>query len=240
KEPTHDDEEANLQRALELSLKKQGERTQGSARPVVIREPDSGRIKPLPEVQGKGKEKRRTPMPTEPSEHPDSPYLDAELDLTDNETESEEEVPVILKEPASSIGTLSSLQNLDKDISFTDQFFMEKPQEEEPWKTNVEAESQSDSPFPTSTATTSTITTRTTLLPPPPQSTTDLILVRRIGELEQHILDLIQNNLALEERLDKHGSRLYKLENLNIPHQVSKVVDEIVNDTVDWAMQALL
>ncbi|GJT63140.1 retrovirus-related pol polyprotein from transposon TNT 1-94 [Tanacetum coccineum] len=37
KEPTHDDEEANLQRALELSLKKQGERTQGSARPVVIR-----------------------------------------------------------------------------------------------------------------------------------------------------------------------------------------------------------
>ncbi|GKF86859.1 hypothetical protein Tco_0254686 [Tanacetum coccineum] len=31
--------------------------------------------------------------------------------------------------------------------------------------------------------------------------------------------DLIQNNLALEERLDKQGSRLYKLENLNIPYQ---------------------
>ncbi|GJZ87504.1 hypothetical protein Tco_0659114 [Tanacetum coccineum] len=67
-----------------------------------------------------------------------------------------------------------------------------------------------------------------------------MILVRRIGELEQHITDLIQNNLALEERLDKHGSRLYKLENLNIPHQVSKVVDEIVTDAVDWAMQAPL
>ncbi|GKE20736.1 hypothetical protein Tco_1432248 [Tanacetum coccineum] len=100
--------------------------------------------------------------------------------------------------------------------------------------------SQSDSPLPTSTATTSTITTTTTLPPPPLQSTTDLILVRRIGELEQHIADLIQNNLALEERLDKHGSRLYKLENLNIPHQVRKVVDEIVTDAVDWAMQALL
>ncbi|GKE74204.1 hypothetical protein Tco_1536245, partial [Tanacetum coccineum] len=37
-------------------------------------------------------------------------------------------------------GTLSSLQNLKKDLSFTDQFFMEKPQEEEPGKTNVEAE----------------------------------------------------------------------------------------------------
>ncbi|GKG48994.1 hypothetical protein Tco_0513141, partial [Tanacetum coccineum] len=78
-------------------------------------------------------------------------------------------------------------------------------------------------------------------LPPPPlQSYTDLILVRRIGELEQHIADLIQNNLALEERLDKHRSRLNKLENLNIPHQVSKAVDEIVTDAVDWAMQARL
>ncbi|GKD85616.1 hypothetical protein Tco_1356770, partial [Tanacetum coccineum] len=105
---------------------------------------------------------------------------------------------VILEEPASSTGTLSSLQNLDKDLSFTDQFFVEKPQEEEPGKTNAEA------------------------------------------ELEQHIADLIQNNLDLEERLDKHGSRLYKLENLNIPHQVSKVVDEIVTDAVDWAMQAPL
>ncbi|GKD10699.1 hypothetical protein Tco_1190384 [Tanacetum coccineum] len=79
--------------------------------------------------------------------------------------------------------------------------------------------SQSDSLLLTSTATTLTITTTTTLPPPPAQSTTDLILVRRIGELEQHIADLIQNNLALEER---------------------KAVDEIVTDAVDWAMQAPL
>nr|GEU32171.1 hypothetical protein [Tanacetum cinerariifolium] len=52
--------------------------------------------------------------------------------------------------------------------------------------------------------------------------------------------DLLQYNLALEERLDKHGSRLYKLENLNIPYQVSKAVDEIVTDAVDWVIQALL
>ncbi|GJV15716.1 hypothetical protein Tco_1361039 [Tanacetum coccineum] len=95
-----------------------------------------------------------------------------------------------------STGTLSSLQNLDKDLSFTDQFFMEKPHEEESGKTNAETEvrsivsvpihqdtssvppmttsvidlmtMQSDSPLPTSTATTSIITT-TTSLPPPPQ-----------------------------------------------------------------------
>ncbi|GKG61422.1 hypothetical protein Tco_0619147, partial [Tanacetum coccineum] len=37
-------------------------------------------------------------------------------------------------------GTLSSLQNLEKDLSFTDQFFVEKPNEEESGKTNAETE----------------------------------------------------------------------------------------------------
>ncbi|GKC95748.1 hypothetical protein Tco_1161190, partial [Tanacetum coccineum] len=50
---------------------------------------------------------------------------------------------VILKELACSTGTLSSLQNLDKDLSFTDQFFMEKPHEEESGKTNAKTEVQS-------------------------------------------------------------------------------------------------
>ncbi|GKF46154.1 hypothetical protein Tco_0135956, partial [Tanacetum coccineum] len=49
---------------------------------------------------------------------------------------------VILEELASSSRTLSSLQNLDKDLSFTDQFFVEKPSKEEPGKTNAEAEVQ--------------------------------------------------------------------------------------------------
>ncbi|GJS73551.1 hypothetical protein Tco_0706392 [Tanacetum coccineum] len=61
-----------------------------------------------------------------------------------------------------------------------------------------------------------------------------------MGELEQHMADMVEANQALEERLDKQGSRLYKLENLNIPHQVSKAVDEIVTDAVDWAIQAPL
>nr|GFA34663.1 hypothetical protein [Tanacetum cinerariifolium] len=59
---------------------------------------------------------------------------------------------------------------------------------------------------------------------------------QRIGELEQHMANLLQYNLALEERLDKNGSWLYNLENLNIPHLVSKAVDEIFTDAVDWAM----
>ncbi|GJU27905.1 hypothetical protein Tco_1166526 [Tanacetum coccineum] len=243
-------------------------------------------------------------MPTEPSEHADSPSLDAELALTNSETESKEEVPVIkagdqdkgqarpnpseqdegqagsnpgdvvesqpqpshvqmdeefttttypnvqenlklltedqviLKEPASSTGTLSSLQNLDKELNFTDQFFVEKPQEEEPGKTNAEVEVRSMVYVPIHQDTSSVPLMTTPVIDL--TKTTDPILVRRIGDLEQHIANLIQNNLALEERLDKHRSRLYNLENLNILHQVSKVVDERVTDAVDWAIQVPL
>ncbi|GJS88058.1 hypothetical protein Tco_0770694 [Tanacetum coccineum] len=339
-EPAHDDEEADLQRALELKV-------QGKGKEKVVEEQAAHDLLTLQTLKKKSLVEqfifqRCTPMPTEPTGQADSPSLDAELPLTDSETESDEEVPVInagdqdegqarpnpgkqdegqagpnpgkqddgqagsnpgdavVSQPQpshvvhagpnlehmdlettdastqqkpeqmdeDSTGTLSSLQNLDKDLRFTDQFFMENIQEEELGKTNTEAEVQSmvsvpihqdtssvppmttlvinltklqaDSPLPTSTSTTSTITTTTTLPPPPLQITTDPILVHRIGELEQHIANLIQNNLDLEERLDKHGSRLYKLENLNILHQVSKAVNEIVTDAVDWAMQAPL
>ncbi|GJY35586.1 hypothetical protein Tco_0420964 [Tanacetum coccineum] len=95
-------------------------------------------------------------------------------------------------------------------------------------------------PLPTSTTKTTTITTTTTLPPPPlqpQQSTTDPILIRRIGELEQHMANLIHDNSSLEERLNKQGFHLYNLENLNIPPKVSKFVDEIVTDAVDWALQ---
>ncbi|GJX31470.1 hypothetical protein Tco_0241325 [Tanacetum coccineum] len=50
---------------------------------------------------------------------------------------------VRLEEPASSAGTLSSMNNLDKDLSFTDQFLVEKSQKDKPEKTNTEAEVQS-------------------------------------------------------------------------------------------------
>nr|GEV14785.1 integrase, catalytic region, zinc finger, CCHC-type, peptidase aspartic, catalytic [Tanacetum cinerariifolium] len=157
---------------------------------------------------------------------------------------------VIPEEPASFTRTLSSFQNLKKEISFIDQFFVEKQQEKEPGKTNAEAEvqsmvsvlihqdtssvlpmtiliidlttSQSGSPLSTSSATTSTVMTTTTIPPPPPQpqqSTAYLTLMKQIDKLEQYMANLLQYNLALEERLDKHGSWLYKLENLNIPHQ---------------------
>ncbi|GJT38861.1 retrovirus-related pol polyprotein from transposon TNT 1-94 [Tanacetum coccineum] len=188
-EPVYGDEEADIQRAVELSIKEQAERTQGPARPVVIREPDSGRIQPLLDVQGKGKEKisdeqRRTPTTTEPSGHAESPLLYAKLgqagpnpgiqdegqagsnsgDAAESQPQSSHAVhagpnlkhmdfeenlklptkdQVRLEEPACSTGTLSSLQNLDKELSFTNQFLVEKSQEDEPDKSNTEAEVQS-------------------------------------------------------------------------------------------------
>ncbi|GJW37304.1 hypothetical protein Tco_0060224 [Tanacetum coccineum] len=173
-------------KALELSLKDQGERTQGPARSVVFREPDSRRFQPLPEVQ-------------------------------------DEAVTDLIHQDSSSVPPMT-IPVIDLSLPHSVSIIVHAP-------------------LPTSTATTTTITTTTYLPPPPPQpqqSTSDLILLQCIGELDKHMVDLIQNNLALEERLDKHGSRLYNLENLNIPHKVSQAVNEIVIDAVDWAMQAPL
>ncbi|GJZ70392.1 hypothetical protein Tco_0633942 [Tanacetum coccineum] len=150
---------------------------------------------------------------------------------------------VRLEEPASSAGTLSCPINGHGSHSSGHLFSSSHDPPvidlimSQPVSTTVQA------PLPTSTATVTAITT-TTYLPPPPsqqqQSTVDPILVRRIGELEQHMADLLQDNLALRERLDKHGTRLYNLEKLDIPYKVSQVVDKIVTDAVNWATQAPL
>ncbi|GJW94215.1 putative ribonuclease H-like domain-containing protein [Tanacetum coccineum] len=88
--------------------------------------------------------------------------------------------------------------------------------------------------LPTSIATVTAITTTTISLPliPPQlqQGSSDSILIQRIGELEQHMADIVEANQALEERLDKQGNMLYNLENLDIPYKVSKAMDEIVTD----------
>ncbi|GJV48692.1 retrovirus-related pol polyprotein from transposon TNT 1-94 [Tanacetum coccineum] len=366
-EPGFGDLEADTQRAIEESLKDAHGAHRGPLLPVVFRETDTGKFQPLPEVEGKGKEKvgaeqaarvllnLQTPKKKNPinntsfkdmesdeemppivkSGAPDegqagpnlgiqdkgearpnhgnntvsqtlsTPGVHAGLNLEHTDAEAtdasqpqpgqmDEEFtataypniqenlkltvddPVIPEEPASSTGTLSSLQHLAKDFSFGDQFFNDKPPEANNEKATTDTEAESmvsitihqdtsvippmtspvidlvsvpDSPTvhrPLPTTTTATATTTTTImttipLPPQPQQvSSDSILINRLGELEQHIADLVDANQALEERLDKHGSRLYRLENQDIPNQVSKAVDEIVTDAVDWAMHAPL
>ncbi|GKB23213.1 hypothetical protein Tco_0862614, partial [Tanacetum coccineum] len=254
KEPMYGDEEADTQKAIEESLKEVPGAHGGPLPPVVFREPDNGKFQPLPEVLGKGKEKvgeeqaaqvllnLQTPKKKNPAEYetdydnevshdinpkahiegqarldrgkqveaqarsdpgvaadsqlPSSHVVHAgpnlehmNFEVTDTSSE------VRLEEPASSTGTLSSLQNLDKELSFTDQFLVEKSREDEPKKTNTEAEVQS----------------------------------MRIGELELHMADLVDENQALEERLDKQGNMMYQLENLDIPRQASKAMEERIH-----------
>nr|GFB15482.1 hypothetical protein [Tanacetum cinerariifolium] len=75
-----------------------------------------------------------------------------------------------------------------------------------------------------------TTTDTTTTLPPQAQqqSIAEAMMVKRIGELEHIMTNLIQLNKDMEERLDKHGARLHALEQLDIPQQVSKAVSEVV------------
>ncbi|GJU29811.1 retrovirus-related pol polyprotein from transposon TNT 1-94 [Tanacetum coccineum] len=188
-EPRVDDEEAIVQKVLEESMKDAYPTHRGPLPPVVFRETDSGKLQPLLEVQGKGKEKRHTLATTEPSGLVESSSLYAKLGLTDSGTESDEEVSpkmdaqgqeegqggtnpgdagvsqtpsshvvhagLNLDHMDSGIAEASSQPNTEQiDDEFTAIAYLkvqenlkllteEKSQEDEPEKTNIEAEVQS-------------------------------------------------------------------------------------------------
>ncbi|GJZ17879.1 hypothetical protein Tco_0554002, partial [Tanacetum coccineum] len=87
-------------------------------------------------------------------------------------------------------------------------------------------------PIPTTTTTTAppTTTTTTTLpLPPQPQQgPTDPILIKRIGELEEFIATLVEENQALETRLDKQGNRIHKMETMDWPKMIREQTVEFI------------
>nr|GEW09645.1 hypothetical protein [Tanacetum cinerariifolium] len=221
KEPRFDNEEADIQRTMEESLKSVHDAPQGPLLPMVIREPDPGKFQPLSETTKKVSPvkqyifQRRTPASTEPSSHAEFPSIYAELGLTDSDSKSDEEVPPMVKVGAQdegqagpNLGVLTECQaGSNPDFIFGDLFFNDKPSEAENEKTTSETEAESMMSV--------TIQQDTSAIPP-------------------------MTIPHLEERLENYGSRLYTLENLDIPQQVSKAVDEIVTDEVDWAIQAPL
>nr|GEW96732.1 hypothetical protein [Tanacetum cinerariifolium] len=168
KEHRFDDEEADIQRAVEEILKSVYDAPRGPLPPVVIREIDSGNFNRFQRFTKRAKRKR-TPASIEPSGHDGSSSIYAALGLTNSALESDREVPPVVKveaqdegqagpnpgvptegqvgsdpeEPASSTGTLSSLQNLDKDFSFGDLFFNDKPFEADNEKTTTKTEVES-------------------------------------------------------------------------------------------------
>nr|GEV25660.1 reverse transcriptase domain-containing protein [Tanacetum cinerariifolium] len=98
KEPRFDNEEAEVQRALEESLKSVYNAPRGPLPSVVIRELESGKCQPLPEMPKKKSLvdqfifQRRTSTPTESSGHDESSSLYVKLRLINSEVESDEDV----------------------------------------------------------------------------------------------------------------------------------------------------
>nr|GEV77308.1 hypothetical protein [Tanacetum cinerariifolium] len=163
------------------------------------------------------------------------------------------EEQVLLEDPSSSLGTLSLNADNDKGNAETEVESMVSVTIQQdmsliPPMTSpiIDLTSRPESPKVRqqfkATTTETTTTTTTTLLPLPAQqqSTAEAIMMKRIGELEHNMANLIQENKGLEERLDSRGARLYTLKQLDIPHQVSKAVSEVFTKAVDWVMQAPL
>nr|GEU74116.1 hypothetical protein [Tanacetum cinerariifolium] len=247
-EPRIDDEEADLQRGIELSLKilKQGIKGKGKEKlideqvehslldlnttkkksdadqeltEINFRVQDEGHARSNPGKQDKGQAGSNlgnaVVFPPKPRHVVHAGPNLKPMDLAVSDASTQQNPEVLIHQDTSSVPPMTT-PVLDLPMSQSDSLTV-------------------NAPHPTSRATTTTITTTTTLPPPPPQpqqSTTDPILLHCIGELEQHMANLIQDNLALEERLEKHGSRLYNLENLNFPQKLSKAVDEIVTDEI--------
>nr|GEZ20409.1 hypothetical protein [Tanacetum cinerariifolium] len=147
---------------------------------------------------------------------------------------------VILKEPASSTGTLSSLQHLAKDLSFGDLFFNDKPSKADNEKTTIKTEAESMVSI--------TIQQDTSSIPP--MTTSIIDLTSRPDSLNVHRLlqamatetttTITTTTHPPPPQLQQSITDSMLMKRIDIPQQVSKAVDEIVTDAVDWAIQASL
>nr|GEW88211.1 integrase, catalytic region, zinc finger, CCHC-type, peptidase aspartic, catalytic [Tanacetum cinerariifolium] len=265
-------EDANLQKALEESMKSMYDVPRGPLPPVVIREPDPRRKAMWINTYSKGvppylldppdmmnhhmlsldslkarnlkrlcmrlmREVKAGSNLDENSEGQAGPDLgNAGADIksipshvshagSDRKYMDLDVAAVLLEEPASSSGTLSSLQHLSKDIIFGDLFFNDKPLEANNDKATTETEVESMV----------SITIQQDMSSTPPMTSPIIDLTsrpespKRIGKLKYIMANLIQENKGLEERLNSHEARLYTLKQLDIPHQVK---DKQENDKI--------
>nr|GEV07033.1 integrase, catalytic region, zinc finger, CCHC-type, peptidase aspartic, catalytic [Tanacetum cinerariifolium] len=175
-----DDEEADFQQGIELSLKDLKARNQGPAHTMVIHEPDSGRIQSLPEKKSADdqyimqKRTLETAEPTGPELTEINVKVQDEGQAGSNPGKQDEgQTPSnpgnaveFQPQPSHVVHVVPNLEPIDLSVSdastqqnpkqmdeeFTTaaylNLFMEKPQEEEPEKTNAESEVQSMVTFP--------------------------------------------------------------------------------------------
>ncbi|GJY09363.1 hypothetical protein Tco_0377548 [Tanacetum coccineum] len=119
---------------------------------------------------------------------------------------------VLLEDPLSSTGTLSSMKNLEDAYAIGDQFINDKSTDDEP---------------------ATTTTTTTPLLPPPQQqSTTESELAECVAALEKKLSNLEQTNKNLDNTTQNLGFRVYTLELRDLPHNINEAVRENVKEAV--------
>ncbi|GKB16912.1 hypothetical protein Tco_0850835, partial [Tanacetum coccineum] len=134
---------------------------------------------------------------------------------------------VLLEDPLSSTGTLSSMKNLEDAYAIGDQFINDKSTDDEPGKLNVEAEVVSMVTVP--------IYQASSLVPP-----LSTPLAERVAALEKKLSDLEQTNKNLDNTTRNLGSRVYTLELRDLPHKINEAVRENVKEAVQIALQAPL
>ncbi|GKA86750.1 hypothetical protein Tco_0808461 [Tanacetum coccineum] len=143
---------------------------------------------------------------------------------------------VIPKEPASSTGTLSSLQHLAKDFIFGDQFFNDKPLEANNEKTTPDTEAESMLSI--------TIHQDTTAIPPMTSLVIDLVSVPDSPTMHRPLpttttaIATTTTTIMTTIPLPPQPQQVREIR--IIPIIMSMLVDEIVTDAVEWAMHAPL
>nr|GEV24420.1 integrase, catalytic region, zinc finger, CCHC-type, peptidase aspartic, catalytic [Tanacetum cinerariifolium] len=267
-EPQVSDEDAEYQKVLEESMKDAYTLPRGTLPTVVIREPESGKYQPLPEVPGKGKAKvteeqtgsdagaqaedqtgsdagaqakgqaGSNPDETSEGQAGSNPDETSEGQAGSNPDETSEGQagpdPGDAEAKVQSITSLvvhagSDREHMDLDVANVspqpsteqlDEGFIATayPKVQENLKLAIEEHVLLEEPASSS----GTLSSLQHL---------KAMMVKRIGELEHIMVDLIRVNKDMEERLDSHGSRLYTPKQLDIPQQVS--ITELAQDMAE-------
>ncbi|GJR38074.1 retrovirus-related pol polyprotein from transposon TNT 1-94 [Tanacetum coccineum] len=145
---------------------------------------------------------------------------------------------VILEDPLSSTGTLSSLKNLEDAYAIGDQFINDKSTDDEPRKLNVEAKVVSMVTVPiyqASSLVPPLLTPVIDLSPPKPASSTTqapIFTVTTTTTTTPLLPPLQQQSITESE------SRVYTLELRDLPHKINELVYENVKEAVQIALQA--
>ncbi|GJW50793.1 hypothetical protein Tco_0092144 [Tanacetum coccineum] len=148
-----------------------------------------------------------------------------------------DEEHVHVENPLSSTGTLSSMKNLDA-YTYGDQFFNDKPTEEELDKANMETEVES--------MVTVLIHQASFSVPPLSTSVIDLTppkhpdLASRVLALEQVCANFKKRHKLQDKTVQGLSSRVFTLKLRDLPHKIDEAVNEAVKEAVQIALQAPL